>query len=650
MSDNAEMFKGVNENYECASITFGSSIGTGYSDAITTVAFTTSSNISVSGVTVSKAYYKATASGTYAARLGTSSANGSVTFNFSSAITIKSARVYAAAWDSGATLSVATDSTTADPQTISETTAPTIVDTATGGGKYYSYTLDSSGTTTSSFKISSVDRAYVLKIVLCISGGSSTTQTLSSSLSAVSLAAGENNSSISLTPSGFSGTPTYTCVATDSTICSASVTGTTLTINGLKAGSTTLTITATSGSETASTTVDVTVTAPAGAHLTLDNTTLSLTAERDSGSIQATSHSFSGTVTYSASSSSTSVATVSINSTSGLATVTPVAAGSSTITITASNGVDSDISATCTVTVSALPTPTVTLSSSSLTISTTSAGTITASATGFDSDSGVTYTAVSSNTAAVTASVTNNVITLTGKSVGSATITVTGSYTDTYGTQTDSATCAVTVSSYTGSTTQYTYYRIAPVTSSGTTANVYSVVWNSSSSQYVATVAKTLTKGTYYTTYQDVAEYWVAFSAMPANYMCADGDSSSGYSTTKNKAYTAYGQSARLWFTYHRTTGYMQQVPVYNTYGDGSNEATYYEIDISSSWSSYSSNRGALRNMAMPYGVTAYGVGPVIFYTGDHYSSFIEYYNYDGGWGPSFTGRSDYTAPTTITY
>lgn len=209
---------------------------------------------------------------------------------------------------------------------------------------------------------------------------------------------------------------------------------------------------------------------------------------------------------------------------------------------------------------------------------------------------------------------------------------------------------AATSSSTTTSSSQAssTPYRVAPNVSNGTSAPVYAV--SSSGGSYKGTLVTALTKGAYYTTYEDVAAYWQAFGTMPGNYMCADGDSSSGYSTTKAKAYTAYGESARLWFAYHRTTGYMTQVPVYNTYGDGTNEATYYEIDISTSWSSYNSNRGAERLMAMPYGLTQYGVVPVIFHTTDHYATFKEYLNYSEGWGTSFAGRSDYSMPSTVTY
>lgn len=186
-------------------------------------------------------------------------------------------------------------------------------------------------------------------------------------------------------------------------------------------------------------------------------------------------------------------------------------------------------------------------------------------------------------------------------------------------------------------------YRVAPKTSTGTTLNVYSVT--KSGSSYTSTVTKTMTKGAYYTTYEDVAAYWIGFGELPVNYVLA---TSSTKDTKKSEAYSLYGEAGRLWFTYHLTSGYMNQIPSYNTYGDGSNAATYYEFDIASDWSSYSSNRGALRLMAMPYGLTQYGVMPVIFYTPDHYSSFTEYYNYSGGWGESFTDQSSYQAPTTV--
>jgi hypothetical protein len=678
MSDNAEMFKGANTTKTCASIYYGNTKpNTAPSTSGANIDAFETKNLPTTTVSSDSATYfisKGSSTVGEGIKLASGSRDGLLTFTFASSISIYDAYIYASAYKNDGTVTVTTGSDTSTTDiTVSGTSEPSICDPATSGAlsdysSYYHVNFDvTTATTTLIVNCASGNPIYLFKIVLSIdgSGSGTATQSLSSSLSAVSLVAGESNSSISLTPSGFSGTPTYTCVATDSTICSASVTGTTLTINGLKAGSTTLTITATSGSETASTTVDVTVTAPAGAYLTLDNTMLSLTAERDSKTIQATSHSFSGTVTYSASSSSTSVATVSINSTSGLATVTPVVAGSSTITITASNGVDSDISATCSVTVAALPTPTITLSNSTLSISTGKSGTLTATAAGFDSNDGVTYSASSSNTSAVSTSVANNVITLTGVSAGSSTITVTGSYTDSYGTQTAMATCAVTVSDYSGTTTYYSPYRIAPVKASGSTATVYKVDWNSSSSRYVATTYKTLSKTTDYIEQEDVAAYFEAFGTYPQN-----------YKSSKSSA-QSYGTSGRVvstytWGSYSGSNDYSGSI------GSIVNGGTYYELDIgtSSTNSTYNTgssiNRGTYRVVAVPgaaiqnYADSNWtdGYAPNCFYTPDHYATFYEYYNCvrtsgsdtTTGFGDGFKGATSSSTtgtrvtPTTITY
>jgi ribonuclease. len=152
-----------------------------------------------------------------------------------------------------------------------------------------------------------------------------------------------------------------------------------------------------------------------------------------------------------------------------------------------------------------------------------------------------------------------------------------------------------------------------------------------------------LSKGHYYTSYEEVAAYWTGFGELPVNYVCADGDDSSSCKDTKNKYFPTYGEDTRCWFTYHRTSGYMTQVPEYN-----GTIPTYFECDISSNWGSYQSNRGAYRLVALPDGVKNYGTDPVIFYTADHYDTFTEYYNRDGGWWQSFAGRGDYLEPETV--
>jgi hypothetical protein len=654
------LFKGETTTRTCGSIYYGNTKPSSAPTKTTNLSTFTTVNLPTTTAASSGYVAKDTSTVGEGIKLGSGSNSGSITFTFASSISIYDAYIYACAYKNAGSVTVTTgadDST--DAFSVSNSTAQTVCDPSTGGAlsDYSSYNhvvFDvTTATTTLTINCANTNPIYLFKIVLSIggSGSGSTSQSLASSLSAVSLLVGGSDSSISLTPSGFSSDPSYSCVASDASICSASVSGTTLTINGLKAGSTTLTITATNGSEAASTVVDVTVTAPAGAYLVLDNTTLSLTAQRASNTIQATSYNMTGTITYSATSSS-SIASVTINSTSGLATVTPVAAGSATITIMANNGTDS-ITATCSVTVSSLPTPTITLSKSTLTIITSGTGSLTATATGFDDNSGVTYSASSSNSAAVSTSVTNNVITLTGVSAGSSTITVTGTYTDSYGTQTASATSVVTVSDYIGTTTQYNPYRVSAVKATGTTANVYSVDWSSSQNRYVATVKKTLTKGSTYIEQDDVAAYFDAFEAMPGNY------SSSGSGTNGRKISTYY------WNETVRTSGDYSVIFANRTkFATSETDSKYYELDVGTPTtnSSYStSNRGAYRIIACPgasmhdYANSGWTSGwePVCFYTPVHYADFYEYYNCykddSAYWSDKFAGVKNTSGSYTNT-
>jgi hypothetical protein len=62
-------------------------------------------------------------------------------------------------------------------------------------------------------------------------------------------------------------------------------------------------------------------------------------------------------------------------------------------------------------------------------------------------------------------------------------------------------------------------YRVDPKTSTASTLNIHSVTRSGSS--FVSTVTKTLTKGSYYTTYEDVAAYWIGFGELPVNYVLA---------------------------------------------------------------------------------------------------------------------------------
>ena len=179
------------------------------------------------------------------------------------------------------------------------------------------------------------------------------------------------------------------------------------------------------------------------------------------------------------------------------------------------------------------------------------------------------------------------------------------------------------------------YYRIEPVTTSGSTLNVYNVD---------GTVNRTLTKNSWYIEPDDVALYYQGFGTYPDNYQYDDG------TTATRKSYiVTYGTSARLYSKdYSSNTGYMTQLPAVNEY-------KYVELDIGGASTNPSYNngtsisRGTYRLVVVYKGCTQYGnTNPVIFYTQDHYSNFQEFYNYAGGWGPSFAGRSDYVTPATI--
>ena len=240
------------------------------------------------GSSTASSYYRANVSGTINSDLTTTPASGVQTLTLggtSSAYTFATSSSYLASNTSYSTdLIFATSANTWTISFNSSTYACTIanVDTST----YIEYTssyFDCSKTSASVY-------LYVQK--------GSVGQELAISSSSLSLTKGSTDTSLTLTPSGFSGTPTYSVVATNTSICSGSVSGTTLSIVGLAAGATKVTITATYGTdETASVSLDVIVSNASGSYVSIDNTSLTLYVGWDNGSIQATSHSFSGTVT-----------------------------------------------------------------------------------------------------------------------------------------------------------------------------------------------------------------------------------------------------------------------------------------------------------------------------------------------------------------
>jgi hypothetical protein len=189
-------------------------------------------------------------------------------------------------------------------------------------------------------------------------------------------------------------------------------------------------------------------------------------------------------------------------------------------------------------------------------------------------------------------------------------------------------------------------YRIAPVTSSSSSVNVYNISYQSG--LYRGTVVKTLTKSSIYTDPGDVSLYYQAFKALPKNYVHY---TSSTLSSAKSSAYRLYGRSARLYTEYSRTDGYTRYFPTLNTY-----RYTEADIAVDSTYASSSSwNRGVGRLVIVPGGAKVYGSAPVIFKTVDHYAHFAEFYNYYNGFGSLFngqngTGYGSWVQPTTITY
>jgi M6 family metalloprotease-like protein len=181
----------------CASITFGANMGTasaiGSTLTSTDTAMFATNGVTVSSLTVSKAYRKSTrgysyttTSASYASRVGTASSAGTLTFNFSSAYTINSARVYAAYYSSSTALTLTTSSFTAgSSQAITNTSLSGVDDAATNTATYYEYTGLAANGTSTSLTLSGKSVA-IFKIVLNLSSGSTSSSTPASSSSSSS--------------------------------------------------------------------------------------------------------------------------------------------------------------------------------------------------------------------------------------------------------------------------------------------------------------------------------------------------------------------------------------------------------------------------------------------------------------------------------
>lgn len=162
-------------------------------------------------------------------------------------------------------------------------------------------------------------------------------------------------------------------------------------------------------------------------------------------------------------------------------------------------------------------------------------------------------------------------------------------------------------------------YRISPSPSESDIGFVYN--------EY-GLVMKEIYRDSYYTDLEDVAAYIVTFNDVPDNYyFTTERD---GYYESKSLCYGLYGNACRIYPGPYEGNYTHLPYSLDNIY----NEADYGGDGYaeSSSW-----NRGAYRLVFTLTGISDYGNDtPVVFYTHDHYDTFIEYKNYYGGWGQAF--------------
>ncbi|MCB9498166.1 MAG: Ig domain-containing protein [Erysipelotrichaceae bacterium] len=206
-------------------------------------------------------------------------------------------------------------------------------------------------------------------------------------------------------------------------------------------------------------------------------------------------------------------------------------------------------------------------------------------------------------------------------------------------------------------TTENSDYRIAPTVYSGTltdgvssvsvpnditiTGNTYTVnsykTYTYYSFDYVSSHSGSLTLSSIAMIDPvDIANYYIAFHAIPANF---GGSSISEDCGTLTEVNSLFGSTyARKISQYSLTTGYATAVP-WNAQ-DGGSTPVYYEFDIALLSSYTTSNRGVGRVVMWVYGWSCYSDNePVAVYTDDHYATFGEYLNY-GTFGTRFDSQT----------
>lgn len=135
----------------------------------------------------------------------------------------------------------------------------------------------------------------------------------------------------------------------------------------------------------------------------------------------------------------------------------------------------------------------------------------------------------------------------------------------------------------------------------------------------------------------DVANYYIAFHSIPANY--GNGNTVNEITGSKSRVNSLFGSNARLITQYIRTDGYAQSVPWRAS--SGKSTPTYYEFDIALDDEYTTSSRSVGRLVMWVYGWTVYSDNaPVAVYTDDHYATFGEYLN-NGSFGSRFDSEPD---------
>lgn len=130
----------------------------------------------------------------------------------------------------------------------------------------------------------------------------------------------------------------------------------------------------------------------------------------------------------------------------------------------------------------------------------------------------------------------------------------------------------------------------------------------------------------------DVANYYIAFHAIPANY--GNGNTVDETTGSKSGVNSLFGSNARLITQYTRTDGYAESVPWRAS--SGRSTLTYYEFDIALDNEYSTSSRSVGRLVMWVYGWTVYSdATPIAVYTDDHYATFGEYLN-NGLFGSRF--------------